>query len=90
MPVRQSPRAPQPGDERGCGEAFIVWSPREDLVERREQRRGVVLGAGGGSGDAAEDLPENARTFPRTSTRGEALGVLPRSWSREPRMWQSQ
>ena len=47
---------------------------REDLVERREQRRGVVLGAGGGSGDAAEDLPENARTFPRTSTRGRRSG----------------
>jgi len=57
VPVRQSPRAPQPGDERGRGDAFVVRSPREDLVERREQRRGVVLGAGGGSGDAAEDLP---------------------------------
>ena len=55
VPIRQRPRAPQPGDQRGRGEAFVVRSPREDLVERREQRRGVVLGAGA-DGDAREEL----------------------------------
>jgi len=63
VPVRQRPRAAQFGDERRRGEAFVVWSLGEDLVEVREQRGGVVLGARA-DGDAREELPRKREDVP--------------------------